>query len=128
MKSTYEPTISEGIFPEDAGWTSDGDETVLLLSVPELSSLIGRDVQHYSYAWLFDKQLDAYILCFQLNSQDEYAIIFKADHAGRLLLEKEAYESFTIAITSVPFEDLKETSSYFMLKNIHITRQPIASW
>jgi hypothetical protein len=128
MKEQYEPSISEGYAPEDAGWTSSGQEPILLLSVPELEQIIGKSYRSFSYAWLYDKANDAYILCFQIDKNEEYAIFFAGTHAGQLLMEKEAYESFTIAITNLPFEGLTDESKYFMLHQIELERHPLASW
>jgi hypothetical protein len=124
----YIPSIKEGYIPEDGGWTTSGEGATLLLSIPELTNIIEKKWDKHSYAWLYDKKQDAYIFCFQFDGTDEYAILFQADFAGRLLLEKEAYEPFTIAITDLPFERLTEHSKYVIINSVAITRQPIAGW
>jgi hypothetical protein len=126
--SQYIPSINEGFIPEDGGWTASDSEPVLLLSVPQLSEIIDKKWSSLSYAWLFDKSKDAYIFCFQLNKKEEFALLFEAQFAGQLLLEKEAYETFSVAITDVPFEQLKEDSPYLYIQNVQINRQPIAGW
>jgi hypothetical protein len=124
----YIPNIQEGYIPEDGGWTTSGEGPTLLLSIPKLTTIMGKKWNKHSYAWLYDKKQDTYIFCFQFDGKEEYAILFQADFAGRLLLEKEAYEPFTIAITDLPFEELSDESSYVIINEVQITRQPIAGW
>jgi hypothetical protein len=126
--STYHPSISEGFVPEDGGWTKDGGKDVLLLSVPELKESVALQIKSLDYAWLFDQTNDAYILCFRLNRESEYAIIFHSKHAGRLLLDAEAYETFNVAITSQSFEHIHDETPYLYLPNITVSRQAVAGW
>ncbi|WP_142296515.1 hypothetical protein [Lottiidibacillus patelloidae] len=124
----YIPSIKEGFIPEDGGWTTSGQGNTMLLSIPQLKAKINQKLDKYSYAWLYDKKQDAYIFCFQLDGKEEYAILFQAEYAGKLLLEQEAYERFTVAITDLPFGHLTEQSNYLIINEVEITRQPIAGW
>ncbi|MFD1739271.1 hypothetical protein ACFSCX_22580 [Bacillus salitolerans] len=128
MTNSYKPNISEGFYPHDAGWTEAGTEATLLVSVPELTGVTSMKVNQFDYAWLFDPAINAYIFCFQINSKAEHAVIFQFEHAGRLLLETEAYERFSIAITSEEFKHIKEETPYLFFENISINRQPLAGW
>lgn len=128
MKKEYIPTLTEGHYPENAGWTEDEFGNVLLLSIPSVSDLLDEGMETYDYAWLFNKELDAYIFCFKLSSGREFGVIFEAGHAGRLLLDPQAYEAFTITITNLAFEDVTEESEYLTFSNITLSRQTIAGW
>lgn len=128
MTKEYQPQVTEGYHPEDGGWTKL-EQPVLLLSLPVFADeWIHQDVKAYDYAWLFDKQQNSYIFCFRLHSGVEKAILFQANYAGRLLLEPEAYQKFTIAITNQDFNQLTDESDYLLLENIELARQSVAGW
>lgn len=124
----YKPSIKEGVYPDDAGWTQDGSKNILLLSIPMLSHVIRQTVTKFDYAWLYNKEIDAYIFCFKLSNGQEYAIFFQVDHAGRLLMDQNAYEEFSIVLTDKAFNVLTEDSEFITLSNIRLVRQPIAGW
>lgn len=125
----YQPQVSTGYYPEDAGWASrPTGENILLLCIPDFSYLITVQVKNYNYAWLYNQELDAYIFCFKINNQQEHAVIFKKDHAGVLLQEKFAFSPFTVAITHKDFETLREKDPVFMLNDIEISRSESAGW
>ncbi|MDF0726489.1 hypothetical protein PY093_07140 [Cytobacillus sp. S13-E01] len=128
MKKDYIPTITEGHYPDNAGWTEDDLGNVLLLSIPSISDFFHEDMLTYDYAWLYNKELDAYIFCFKVSNGKEFGVIFQARHAGRLLLDQQAYEAFTITITDQSFEDITEESEYLTFSNITLSRQTIAGW
>src|SRR5699024_2290845 len=98
----------EGVHPVDGGWTSSKGQAVLLLSIPEFEEIISSSFDTFDYAWLYHSKLEAYILCFQLSSDIEKAILFGRKHAGRLLMDAEAYEPFNIAITSHSLQEMDE--------------------
>ncbi|WP_456277936.1 hypothetical protein [Bacillus sp. AK128] len=126
--SHYIPMINEGVYPHDAGWTEDeGNQSILLLSVPELEELANKVITNFDYAWLFDASMNAYIFCFQIEEK-EHAIIFQFNHAGKFLLEREAYEPFSIAITGSDFSNMTEHTPYLLLRPIQLNRQPVAGW
>lgn len=127
MSKEYNPTITEGYYPEDAGWSLDESSPILLLYLPELSKILGQKFHSFDFAWLYNESLNAYIFCFKINNQ-EYAIIFERDHAGMLLLESEAEDSFAIAITDIPFEEINENTNYLLLPNIHLKRHIKENW
>lgn len=128
LNREYKPTISEGHYPEDGGWTQDENGNVLLLSLPTSTEFITEKVSTFDYAWLYSSELDAYIFCFRLPSGLEFGVIFHSKHAGKLLLDTQAYDTFTITITDKPFNELTEDSHYISFPNIIINRQPSAGW
>jgi hypothetical protein len=128
LKREYKPAISEGHNPEDGGWTEDGYGNVLLLSIPTSSEFLNEKVSTFDYAWLYSKEIDAYIFCFRLPSGMEFGVIFHANHAGKLLLDAQAYDKFTITITDKPFNAITEDSNYISFRDIVINRQSIAGW
>ncbi|MBU8905276.1 hypothetical protein [Desertibacillus haloalkaliphilus] len=128
MANQYEPTVSEAVFPSDGGWTMDGDKHVLLLSIPEFSEVINHSFESYRYAWLYDKENDAYIFCFQFDDGFERAVLFQREHAGILLTEAAAYEMFTIVISDQAFDKIDEQTVLLELPQIKITRMMSAGW
>jgi hypothetical protein len=128
MSISYKPSVTEGYYPNEAGWSEDDGKEILLLSVPQLDEVIGININQYDYAWLFNPDTNAYIFCFQLNKEGEYAVVFQFEHAGKLLLVKEAYNSFSIAITSKRFDEITEETQYVFFSNVAINRQPMAGW
>lgn len=126
--SNYTPTVTKGIYPEDAGWTEDGRNKVLLLSIPMLTEIMKIKIYTFDYTWLYDKELDAYIFCFRLQDDQEFAVLFQKEHAGILLMKSEANNEFTVVITDQPFNDLTEESRFISLPNILLERQKIAGW
>ncbi|MFZ3589375.1 hypothetical protein ACOI1C_08865 [Bacillus sp. DJP31] len=125
--SQYMPTINEGFYPLDAGWTEDQDESILILCVPELQDIVQEKIESYDYTWLFESSIDAYIFCFRLENK-EFALVFQFKHAGKLLLEPDAYETFSMAITSTNFQSMTENTPYLLLPHISLNRQPVAGW
>ncbi|MCH1625371.1 hypothetical protein [Fredinandcohnia quinoae] len=126
--SNYTPSVTEGIYPEDAGWTVEKGNNVLLLSIPVLTEIMTYHIYTFDYTWLYHEELDAYIFCFRLQNDKEFAILFQKDHAGMLLMEGEAYEEFTLVITDQDFKKLNDDSKYITLSNISLDRQKIAGW
>ncbi|WP_246941371.1 hypothetical protein [Bacillus pinisoli] len=127
MNVNYIPTVNEGHYPHDAGWTEENNQSILLLSIPELKNIAHQVITVFDYAWLFDRNLNAYIFCFRIE-EEEHAIIFQFTHAGKLLMEKEAYDSFAIAITGAEFSEMTEHTPYLLLPSIQLNRQPVAGW
>ncbi|MCA1032414.1 hypothetical protein LCL95_15370 [Bacillus timonensis] len=128
MKELYRPSIEEGYVPEDAGWIKNGEENVLLLSIPGLSSIIHQKVETFDYTWLYQKDMDAYIFCFRLSNGIEKAIIFQQEFAGKMLLKSEAYDVFSVAVIKQSFQDVSDDSEYLYLPAVTISRQSIAGW
>ena len=128
LTQKYVPKVTEGIYPEDGGWTSDENGNVLLLSVPLLAPIIQTTVTKFDYSWLYDETINAYIFCFKLNGEKESAIVFQSEHAGQLLITEEAVKEFSIAITEAPFEQLTDQSTYLYLPKISLNRHLSAGW
>jgi hypothetical protein len=128
MEGTYQPDIHEAVYPRDGGWTKDGGQDVLLLSIPEFGELPGRAVDAFDYAWLYDNSLKAYILCFRLQDGTERAILFQEEHAGKLLTDSPAYETFTVAISDQSLEVLCDDTPFLILPDIQLKRSLAAGW
>lgn len=124
---TYTPSVSEGVYPEDAGWAHEGETEILLLSVPLPDEVFHVQNDTFDYAWLYNQSLDSYIFCFKLPSRQEFGILFQREHAGMLLMEEEAYGEFTIVVTNQSFEEIKENTPFLTLSNISLKRT-IAGW
>jgi len=128
MQEKYEPTVTEGYYPEDAGWTTNGRNNVLLVSIPIFSTEIHKSVTTFDYAWVFNVELDAYILCIRVNRIQEFAVIFQKEHAGQLLKGSEITQPFSFVITTKSFEELEEDDSYYEFPSIEFTKYNKAPW
>lgn len=124
----YSPNITEAHHPEDGGWTIDGGIPVLLLSIPSLGDLIPTKINKYSYAWLYEKEMDAYIFCARINNKDEFGVLFPREEAGRLLLEADAYGEFNVVICKEAFEHLEDDTPFNAFSNISLNRSVLAGW
>ncbi|WP_078379338.1 hypothetical protein [Sutcliffiella halmapala] len=125
---TYSPNITEAHIPHDGGWTEDNGVPVLLLSIPSIESVIPLKIQRYSYTWLYEGELDAYILCVQINKKEEFGVVFSQQEAGQLLLDALAYEEFTIVICKEPIEEIDDHTAYLSLPKISLIRSVQAGW
>jgi len=130
MSKRYIPKVTEAVVPEDGGWAELKNEDVLVLSIPEWDQdeLVGTPTKSIQYVWLYDRVGDAYLLCFKINDEMEKAIAFGKEHAGMLLTHQQAYQPFSIVITSSSLEELKEDTSYLYLPKIELKRHPKAGW
>lgn len=124
----YSPNITEAHLPVDGGWTIDDGIPVLLLSIPSLGNLIPTRIDKYSYAWLYEKEMDAYIFCVQINNHDEFGILFSRDEAGQLLLDADAYGEFTVVLCKEAFDQLEEETPFLNFPKISLTRSVLAGW
>ncbi|MCF6138345.1 hypothetical protein [Pseudalkalibacillus berkeleyi] len=124
MNNTYTPSITEAHTPDDGGWTTYGESNVLLLSIRQFTELVQLENKGYSYAWLWDESSNGYIFCIKLNSGEERAILFAEDHAGKLLMESEGSGVFTIALTSLPLEQVDDATTILWLPGIELNPQP----
>lgn len=125
---TYSPNLSEAHIPNDGGWTEENRTPVLLLSVPTIPIEMTTNIHKFSYTWLYEKEMDAYVLCIQLNNQEEFGLIFSQKEAGVLLLDADAYSEFTVVITTEQMENLKEDTPYLSFPKISLTRSLLAGW
>ncbi|WP_226680583.1 hypothetical protein [Sutcliffiella horikoshii] len=125
---TYSPNLSEAHIPYDGGWTEENGIPVLLLSVPTLPIEMTTNIHKFSYTWLYEKEMEAYVLCIQLNNQEEFGLIFSQKEAGVLLLDADAYSEFTVVITAEHMENLKEDTPYLSFPKISLTRSLLAGW
>ena len=124
----YSPKITEAHHPADGGWTEENGIPVLLLSTPSLENLIPTRIDKYSYAWLYEKEMDAYIFCVQINNRDEFGILFSREEAGQLLLDADAYGEFTVVMCKEAFDQLEEDTPSLILSKISLTRSVLAGW
>jgi hypothetical protein len=124
----YSPNITEAHHPEDGGWTEENGIPVLLLSIPSLGDLIPTKIDKYSYAWLYEKEMEAYIFCVQVNNRDEFGVIFSREEAGQLLLDAEAYGEFTVIICKEAFDQLEDDTPFLTFPKISLTRSVLAGW
>ncbi|WP_404468756.1 hypothetical protein [Sutcliffiella horikoshii] len=125
---TYSPNLSEAHIPYDGGWTEENGTPVLLLSVPTIPIEMTTDIHKFSYTWLYEKEMNAYVLCILLNSQEEFGLIFSQKEAGVLLLEADAYGEFTVVVTKEQLEDLKDDTPFLSFPKISLTRSLLAGW
>jgi hypothetical protein len=125
---TYIPNISEAHIPNDGGWTEDSGVPVLLLSIPSLESFIPISVDKYSYTWLYEKELDAYVLCVQINKNEEFGILFSQQEAGQLLLDADAYGEFTVVICKEALEEIEDSTTYLSFAKNSLSRSVHAGW
>ncbi|WP_339147330.1 MULTISPECIES: hypothetical protein [unclassified Sutcliffiella] len=125
---TYSPNISEAHIPYDGGWTEENGTPVLLLSVPTMPIEMATKIHKFSYTWLYDKEMDAYVLCIRLNQQEEFGLIFSQKEAGVLLLDADAYSEFSLVVTKEHLENLKDDTPYLSFPKISLTRSLLAGW
>ncbi|MCG1021981.1 hypothetical protein [Sutcliffiella horikoshii] len=125
---TYSPNLSEAHIPYDGGWTEESGTPVLLLSVPTMPIDMTTIIHKFSYTWLYEKEMDAYVLCIRLNQQEEFGLIFNQKEAGVLLLDADAYREFTLVVTKEHLENLKDDTPYLSFPKISLTRSLLAGW
>ncbi len=128
MSERYIPKVTEAAIPEDGGWAELENEDVLILSIPDWDEIGGVTMESFQYVWLYDRLEDAYLLCFKINGELEKAIAFAKDHAGLLLTHQNAYQPFSILITSDALGTLNEQTPYFYLPKVELKRHPKAGW
>ncbi|WP_404429013.1 hypothetical protein [Sutcliffiella horikoshii] len=125
---TYSPNLSEAHIPYDGGWTDENGTPVLLLSVPTFPIEMTTIIHKFSYTWLFEKEMNAYVLCIRLNNQEEFGLVFGQKEAGVLLLDADAYGEFTVVVTKEQMENLKDDTQYLSFPKISLTRSLLAGW
>lgn len=128
MSKKYIPQVTEAAIPDDGGWANLSQESALILSVPDWDEIVGRSTEGYEYVWLYDREADAYILCFRLSDQTEKALAFPKDHAGLLLQDQRAYEPFSLLITSRALAEVDEGTRMLFLGDVELKRHPQAGW
>ncbi len=129
MSSRYIPQIREAVIPEDGGWAELGEEdtAALVLSIPEWSSQLDHSEEGFEYVWLYDRSNDAYLFCFRLDEKREYSIAFAKEHAGLLLKDKRACNSFNLLVTARPLSE-QNLNPCFLFRNVELKRHPQAGW
>ncbi|KMJ57785.1 hypothetical protein AB685_13125 [Bacillus sp. LL01] len=125
---TYSPNISEAHIPFDGGWTEENGTPVLLLSVPTIPIEMNINIHKFSYTWLYEKEMNAYVLCILLNKEEEFGLIFSQKEAGQLLLDSEAYGVFTVVITKESLQQLGDDTPYLSFPKISLSRSLQAGW
>jgi hypothetical protein len=125
---TYSPKISEAHIPFDGGWTEENGSAVLLLSVPTFPLHIPTVIHTFSYTWLYETDMNAYVLCMQLNKKEEFGLLFAQNEAGQLLLDMDAYGEFSLVITKESLEKIDDATPYLSFPKISLTRSIKAGW
>ncbi|QFT90261.1 hypothetical protein FIU87_16475 [Bacillus sp. THAF10] len=125
---SYTPNLSEAHIPFDGGWTEENGQPVLLLSVPTLPLQMETKIHTFSYTWLFEKEMNAYVLCMLVNKEEEFGLIFSQKEAGQLLLDADAYGEFTVVLTKDELDQLEEDTPYLSFLNINLQRTLHAGW
>lgn len=128
MSKRYIPQIREASIPEDGRWAELDNNPVLLLSIPEWNDVVNKPSEGHQYVWMYDRAEDAYLFCFRLSNQVERAIAFPREHAGMLLTDERAYQTFSILITSESLENIHARSPLLLLRNVQLKRHPKAGW
>ncbi|MCS1352170.1 hypothetical protein [Mechercharimyces sp. CAU 1602] len=129
MTKRYVPQVNEAYVPEDGAWAELSEENVLILSMPEWKEELDWNADGYEFAWLYDHGADAYLFCFRLPDKTEWAIVFPKDHAGQLLRDGRAYESFCLLLLAGEIKDLEQNQTRMMLlRDISLKRHPQAGW
>lgn len=128
MIERYIPQVKEAAVPEDGVWATYLDQPVLFLSIPEWKEIVEKTNKGIKFVWMYDREEDAYLFCFQLSNQQEYAIAFPREHAGMLLQDERSHEEFSILITSEELTDVTEETQLLELKKIFLRRHPKAGW
>ena len=77
MSERYVPKIKEAAIPEDGGWIEGETNPILLLYIPTWNVLETNPDEVSAYVWMYDREQDAYLFCFQLKDGSEKAIAFK---------------------------------------------------
>ncbi|SFX19734.1 hypothetical protein SAMN04487866_102117 [Thermoactinomyces sp. DSM 45891] len=124
----YLPRIQEASIPEDGVWATYLEKPVLFLSIPEWLEVIESNDEATRFVWMFDREQDAYLFCFQCVSGQEYAIAFPKEHAGMLLRDERSYDLFSLFITSKELEEVTESSNLLQIHDISLQRHPKAGW
>jgi hypothetical protein len=128
MNERYVPKIQEAAIPEDGGWVEGEDNPILLLSIPEWEQLETNPDHVNAYVWMYDREQDAYLFCFQLKDGSEKAIAFISDHAGLLLKDEHAKNNFSMMIMNQPLQEVRSSQSVLLIENIKLVRHPVAGW
>lgn len=124
----YLPQIQEASIPEDGVWATYLERPVLFLSIPEWQEMIETKDEVARFVWMFDREQDAYLFCFQCVSGAEYAIAFPKDHAGMLLQDERSFDQFSMLITFKELEDVTEETNLLQIHEIVLQRHPKAGW
>lgn len=128
MSERYVPKIQEAAIPEDGGWVEGEKGPILLLSIPVWRDLETDSDQIRAYVWMYDRQQDAYLFCYQLKNGSEKAIAFIADHAGLLLKDEHAKGTFSMMIMNEALQEVNSSDSVLLIEDIHLVRHPSAGW
>jgi hypothetical protein len=128
MSERYVPKIQEAAIPEDGGWVEGETSPILLLSIPAWEELETNPDHVNAYVWMYDREQDAYLFCFQLKDESEKAIAFISDHAGLLLQDEHAKDSFSMMIMNKPLQEVSSSQSVLLIENVKLVRHPAAGW
>jgi hypothetical protein len=128
MSERYVPKINEAAIPEDGGWVDGETNPILLLSIPTWKELETNPDLVHAYTWMYDREQNAYLFCFQLKDGSEKAIAFISDHAGLLLQDEHAKGAFSMMIMNQALQEVSSPHSVLLIENVTLVRHPAAGW
>ncbi|GGE03601.1 hypothetical protein GCM10011571_00560 [Marinithermofilum abyssi] len=128
MAERYVPQVTAASIPEDGGWVELSGENVLILSIPEWKEVVEKSAKGYRYVWMYDREGDAYIFCFRLADGTERAVAFAKEHAGVMLQDGRAFDTFAFLITTEELNEVKEDTPMLLLQKVRLKRHPQAGW
>jgi hypothetical protein len=128
MTERYIPKIQEAAIPEDGGWIEGETNPILLLSIPAWKGIETSSIDINAYAWMYDREQDAYLFCFRVADGGEKAIAFISDHAGLLLKDENSLDVFTMMIMDRPLQEVNSSKSVFLIEKVQLVRHPVAGW
>jgi len=128
MSERYVPKIQEAAIPEDGGWVEGETSPILLLSIPDWDELETNPENVNAYTWMYDREQNAYLFCFQLKDGSERAIAFLSDHAGLLLQDEHSKGDFSLMIMNRVLQEVSSSQSVLLIENVKLIRHPVAGW
>lgn len=123
----YIPQIQQVVIPDEGKWAKLKGKNVLILSISELKGLIPQSREEPKTVWMYDRKNDAYLLCFCLRDNKDYAIAFPREHAGVFLMDTRAHKTFSILVTERPLIE-KNLMPSILFQDLTLKRHPKAGW
>jgi hypothetical protein len=128
MATPFIPQIRQAAVPEEGSWAELGGAPVLLLSIPEWQYQVRQSAEENRYVWMYDRENDAYLFCFRLKDQKDYAVAFPREHAGVLLMDRKASRPFSLLVTSRPLSGTMDLRPCLLFRDVSLKRHPKAGW
>ncbi|WP_124728290.1 hypothetical protein [Staphylospora marina] len=128
MTMRYIPRIRGAAVPEEGQWATLSGKPVLILSVPEWQYQVRQSVEKDRHVWMYDRENDAYLFCFRMQNESDYAVAFPREHAGLLLRDPKADRPFSVLITSQELEGSRDLRPCLLFRDVRLRRHPRAGW